>query len=70
MCCAYCSQNHLSSECNEVEEGDYEHYNCSNCEELGEQSLGHSAMWHKCPTYLAMQKKLRKSIPYYRQSKN
>ena len=27
--------------------------------------LGHSAFWHKCPSYLEHQKKLKKSIPYW-----
>ena len=70
MCCAYCTHPHSSFQCDEVDEDDSEHYCCNNCEEAGETSMGHSAMWHNCPTYLKLQNKLRKSIPYYNPQKN
>ena len=68
-CCGYCRKPHLSSECEEVAPGDYKHYDCANCKEGGKQPMGHSSHWHKCPTYLELQQKLKNSIPFYH-SKN
>ena len=65
--CGYCKGHHLSKECNGVQEGDFEHYECVNCERSGKESNGHSAYWHKCPSYLDLQKKVKNSIPYYSQ---
>ena len=67
-CCGYCRQPHLSSECQEVQEGDYEHYNCVNCKESGKKSLGHSSHWYNCPTYLELQRKMKNSIPFYQKN--
>ena len=67
--CGYCTMNHRSSECNEVEPGDYENYQCVNCEKANKPSVGHSSLWHKCPLFLDQQKKVKKAIPYY-DSKN
>ena len=50
--CGFCRQSHLSTHCDQVEEGDVDHYHCINCERDGKISVGHSAYWHKCPTYL------------------
>ena len=63
--CGYCKGNHLSKDCNDVQEGDFKHYECVNCERGNKNSNGHSAHWHKCPTYLDLQKKVKNSIPYY-----
>ena len=65
--CGYCRQNPLSKDCNEIEDGDFAYYDCVNCERADKRSLGHSAYWHKCPTYLDLQKKAMKSSPYYNQ---
>lgn len=65
--CGYCKGNHLSKDCTKVQESDVEHYECVNCERNGKGSNGHSAFWHKCPTYLDLQKKVKNSIPYYSQ---
>ena len=64
-CCGYCKKDHKSNECNEVEPGDHANYNCINCEKGNKQSVGHSSLWHKCPSFLDQQKKVKKSIPYY-----
>ena len=69
LCCGYCHGEHKSTECEEVRPGDFEHYKCINCEGNNKPSVGHSSLWYKCPTYLELQKKLKKSISYY-QSKN
>ena len=64
-CCGYCQKNHKSSECTEVEEGDYANYSCVNCKKSGTAEVGHSSLWHKCPSFLEQQKKVKKTIPYY-----
>ena len=69
VCCGYCHGEHRSTECKEVRPGDFEHYKCINCQQNGKPSEGHSSLWYKCPTYLELQKKLKKTISYY-QSKN
>ena len=63
--CGYCSGNHKSVQCDQVEEGDLVNYKCVNCEHAGKNATGHSAHWHKCPTLLEQQKKAKKGIPYY-----
>ena len=68
--CGYCTDNHKSSECNHVEEGDVKNYKCVNCKRAGKDGVGHSAHWHKCPTLLEQQNKAKKSIPYYSSRKN
>ena len=68
-CCGYCRKNHKSNECQEVQSGDFENYECVNCQRNGKQCKGHSSLWHKCPIYLEQQKKLKKTIPFYN-SKN
>ena len=66
-CCGYCRQDHLSAEC-EMKDAHHDHHKCINCQEDGKDPNGHSAFWHKCPTYLELQKKLKKSIPYYQKN--
>ena len=58
--CGYCKGNHLSKDCNDVQEGHFKHYECVNCERGNKNANGHSAHWHKCPTYLDLQKKVKK----------
>jgi len=67
--CGYCcSSDHESKDCPVYASKDQSKYKCTNCEEAGKEHSGHSSHWQKCPTYLELQKKLMKSIPYY--SKN
>ena len=66
--CGLCnSTDHTSTECpkKEMEKKDYA---CVNCQRNKKEFKGHSAHWHKCPTYIELQSKLKKSIPYYRVS--
>ena len=65
--CGYCTNQHKSGDCDQVEEGDFEKYQCMNCKTAGKQHVGHSTHWHKCPTLLEQQKKIKKGIPYYNQ---
>ena len=67
-CCGYCKGNHLSKDCMDVQEGDSANYKCINCDRGGKESTGHSTHWHKCPTYMELQKKVKKSIPYYQKN--
>ncbi len=67
VCCAYCRQNHKSTDFNQVEDGDVEHYECVNCKRENKPYVGHSSLWHKCPSFVEQQKKVKKSIPYYAQ---
>ena len=67
VCFAYCRQNHKSTDCNQVEDGDVEHYECVNCKRENKPYVGHSSLWHKCPSFVEQQKKVKKSIPYYAQ---
>ena len=67
-CCGYCKGNHLSKDCVDVNDGDFGNYKCVNCERGNKDGNGHSTHWHKCPSYLDLQKKLKKSIPYYQKN--
>ena len=64
-CCGYCQQRHKSSECDQVNDGDTENYQCVNCKKDSKPHVGHSSLWHKCPSFVEQQKKVKKSIPYY-----
>ena len=64
-CCGYCQQRHKSSDCNQVNSGDTKNYQCINCKKEGKPHIGHSSLWHKCPSFVEQQKKVKKSIPYY-----
>ena len=66
--CAYCQHQHKSSECDQVDEGDFENYDCHNCRKAQKDSAGHSTFWYKCPTMLEQQKKVKKGIPYYQKN--
>jgi PHD/YefM family antitoxin component YafN of YafNO toxin-antitoxin module len=67
-CCGYCSGPHLSLNCQEVDKNAHEQHKCVNCEKSKKDPTKHSALWYKCPTYLEMQKKLKKTIPYYQKN--
>ena len=66
--CGYCSGSHKSTDCQEVSDDNPEEYNCINCHENHKDPKGHSTLWHKCPTYLEMQSKMKKTIPYYQKN--
>lgn len=63
--CGFCCKNHLSNQCDQVNEGEFDKYKCINCSRENKECNGHSAHWYKCPTFLEMQKKVKKTIPYY-----
>ena len=64
MCCGYCrSGAHKSVNCPNKNE-DHSNHSCSNCEALGKDFKGHSALYYNCPAYLAEQDKLKRSIGY------
>ena len=52
----------------EVDEGDQDSYKCVNCKDAHKDPNKHSALWHKCPVYIEVQKKLKKTIPYYQKN--
>ena len=65
-CCGYCaSEEHVSTECPVKEANDVANYKCVNCEEAKKDCVGHSSHWQKCPTYVELQNKLKKNIPFY-----
>ena len=67
--CGLCLSNeHESKDCPAKRENNLTSFKCVNCKERGKEFQGHSSHWHKCPTHLEQQKKIRNSIPYY--SKN
>ena len=68
ICCGYCrSTEHKSNDCIVVTEGDFENYECVNCNRAGKNHKGHSSIWYKCPTYLEKQNQIKKSFPFYNQ---
>ena len=68
ICCGYCSGEHKSSDCHEVAIDDHTEHKCVNCQKKGNDSEGHSTMWYKCPSYMEMQNKMKKNIPYYQKN--
>ena len=64
-CCAYCSENHDTETCHLKECRDTSKFSCVNCKSKGLQHTGHAAFSYSCPTYIAAQNRLRKTIPYY-----
>ena len=68
VCCGFCcSTDHKSKDCPKVNNESKEH-KCINCQRKEKDGNGHSAMWYKCPTYVEMQSKLKKTIPYYQKN--
>ena len=64
MCCGYCrSGAHKSVNC-PIKNEDHSKHSCCNCEALGKDFKGHSALYYNCPAYLAEQDKLKRSIGY------
>ena len=61
--CGFCTESHKSESCPNKTK-DHTFHKCSNCEESGLSSVGHSSFWPKCPSYLAAQQKLSKTIAY------
>ena len=68
VCCGFCcSKDHKSRDCEKASADSKEH-KCANCQKKGKESIGHSSFWYKCPTYMEMQGKLKKTIPYYQKN--
>ena len=59
--CSRCTGNHDSRTCRT----DKNMYQCANCINAGRDDFHHSADSLDCPTYIAEQEKLKKSISYY-----
>lgn len=59
--CALCTGNHDTRGCHT----DEHMYKCVNCEKSGQEDFMHAAHSLHCPSYIAEQTKLRKSINYY-----
>ena len=59
--CGKCSENHDTRNCSKGEN----FFKCINCSVGGFAEVDHSAYSFECPSYLAEQEKLRKSIHYY-----
>ena len=65
-CCGFCSsEDHDSNNCPIHVQKDQANFKCVNCKDAGKPADGHSSHWHKCPTYLERQEKMKKDIPYY-----
>ena len=64
-CCAYCGIDHESETCELKDCTDNSKFSCINCKRKGLQHTGHTAFSYSCPTYVAAQNRLRKTIPYY-----
>ena len=63
--CAHCAGSHPSENCHQKDETDFSKLTCINCKDAPGAGCGHSAFWYKCPAYMAAQKKMRSTIPYY-----
>ena len=62
--CALCAGNHDTRQC-QVEENMYK---CTNCVRAGKEDCMHPAYSLECPSYIAEQDKLKKSIHYYQKN--
>ena len=69
ICGFCCADDHLSPHCPKKTD-DKTEYNCINCKNAKKEYKGHSTHWIKCPTYVELQEKLKKSIPYYSTKNN
>ena len=68
VCCGFCAQEHKSSDCPVKDtEGSYR---CVNCERDKHDHTLHSTFSNKCESFRLYQEKIKKGIPYYRNSKN
>ena len=63
--CGYCGEGHSSEGCPLKETDDFCNMKCINCKRNNLSESGHSTFWPSCPSYIAAQKKLRSTIPYY-----
>ena len=66
--CGYCMGPHLSTNCQEAPPDNHDLHKCVNCKDSKKDPNKHSVMWYKCPMYVEMQKKLKKSIPFYQKN--
>ena len=65
-CCGYClDEDHTSEQCEIAKEKDHSNFKCAKCKEAGKPFEGHSSHYSKCPTYLEVQERTKKNIPYY-----
>ena len=64
-CCAYCSEDHETETCELKDSNDTSKFSCVNCKTKGHQHIGHTAFSYTCPTYIAAQNRMKKTIPYY-----
>ena len=67
-CCAYCGGGHESSVCDLKDNVNSDQLSCINCKKGGKEHSGHTTFAFNCPSYLAAQKKLKSTIPYYDKS--
>ena len=64
--CGFCGEgSHESKNCPVHQSKEQSKYKCVNCEDKGKPHEGHSSHWHKCPSYIDEQKKMKINIPYY-----
>ena len=63
--CGYCAGPHESEGCSLKDTLDYTKLSCANCKRNGLPHSGHSTFWHKCPSYIMAQRKLKSTISYY-----
>ena len=61
--CGFCAKEHKSDDCPDKHK-DHRHHKCINCSGAGIDASGHPAFWTKCPTYVAAQEKMKKTISY------
>ena len=61
--CGFCAKDHMSDECPDKHK-DHRHHKCINCSAVNKNAFGHPAFWTKCPTYVAAQEKMKKTISY------
>lgn len=69
-CCGYCGEQHDSETCPHKDKDPSTH-SCVNCKRDKSQNYtGHSTFSRSCPAYLAAQKRLQSTIPYYDRNNN
>ena len=59
--CGFCTESHASDEC-QLKNSPHTDHKCSNCNAASLNANGHPAFWTKCPSYVAQQDKIKKSI--------
>ena len=65
-CCGFClDEDHTSEQCEIAKNKDHSKFKCAKCKEAGKPFEGHSSHYSKCPTYLEVQERTKKNIPYY-----